>query len=45
MRELRIGLAQINATVGDLDGNFQEILQYLRRRRSRGLSPGPATRR
>ena len=33
MRELRLGLAQVNATVGDLDGNFQKILDYIARAR------------
>jgi NAD+ synthase (glutamine-hydrolysing) len=29
MRTLRIGLCQINTTVGDLDGNAKKILEYL----------------
>ena len=29
MRTLRIGLAQINPTVGDLKGNTQKILDYI----------------
>jgi len=37
MRELRIGLAQINATVGDLDGNFQKILEHIERARGLGV--------
>jgi NAD+ synthase (glutamine-hydrolysing) len=37
MRELRLGLAQINATVGDLDGNFQKILAYVERARALGV--------
>jgi NAD+ synthase (glutamine-hydrolysing) len=37
MRELRLGLAQVNATVGDLDGNFQKILHYLERARGLGV--------
>src|SRR5262245_21318874 len=37
MRELRLGLAQVNATVGDLDGNFQKILEYLERARALGV--------
>jgi NAD+ synthase (glutamine-hydrolysing) len=37
MRELRLGLAQINATVGDLDGNFEKILHYLERARALGV--------
>ena len=28
MRTLRIGLAQINTIVGDLDGNAAKILEY-----------------
>ncbi|HEB12899.1 MAG TPA: NAD+ synthase [Actinobacteria bacterium] len=31
MRSLRIGLAQINCTVGDLDGNLEKIKLYCRR--------------
>jgi len=31
MRALRIGLAQINTTVGDLEGNVAKILEYARR--------------
>jgi NAD+ synthase (glutamine-hydrolysing) len=37
MRELRLGLAQINATVGDLDGNFQKILHRLEQARGLGV--------
>ncbi len=37
MRELRLGLAQINATVGDLDGNFAKIVHYLERARALGV--------
>ena len=37
MRELRLGLAQINATVGDLDGNFQKILASVERARALGV--------
>ena len=33
MRTLRIGLAQINPTVGDLKGNVQKILDYIGRAR------------
>jgi len=37
MRTLRIGLAQINATVGDLSGNCQKILDYIERARAMGV--------
>jgi NAD+ synthase (glutamine-hydrolysing) len=37
MHRLRIALAQINVTVGDLDGNKQKILQYLDRARGLGV--------
>src|SRR4029077_346715 len=37
MRELRIGLAQINSTVGDLDGNFQKILVQVEHAREMGV--------
>jgi len=37
MRQLRIGLAQINATVGDLDGNLARILAMLDRARGLGV--------
>ncbi|HZX49147.1 MAG TPA: NAD+ synthase [Nitrospirota bacterium] len=30
MNSIRIGLAQINATVGDLDGNTRKILQFVK---------------
>ena len=33
MRRLRIGLAQINPTVGDLDGNFDQIVAAIARAR------------
>src|SRR3989304_314368 len=36
MRALRIGLAQINTTVGDLDGNVAKILEYAGRARDLG---------
>ncbi|MEE8369663.1 MAG: NAD+ synthase [Dehalococcoidia bacterium] len=32
-RNLRVGLAQINTTVGDLDGNVQKLLEYVERAR------------
>ena len=37
MRQLRLGLAQVNATVGDLDGNFGRILDYIGRARALGV--------
>lgn len=37
MRTLRIGLAQINPTVGDLQGNRQKILDYISRARKLGV--------
>lgn len=37
MRSLRIGLAQINATVGDLDGNLARIVEALGRARALGV--------
>jgi len=37
MRTLRIGLAQINPTVGDLGGNTQKILDYIGRARELGV--------
>ncbi len=36
MRVLRVGLAQINATVGDLEGNVAKILEYTDRARALG---------
>jgi NAD+ synthase (glutamine-hydrolysing) len=36
MRSLRVALAQINTTVGDLDGNVAKILEYAGRARERG---------
>ncbi|MGB2694629.1 MAG: NAD+ synthase [Dehalococcoidia bacterium] len=36
MHTLRVGLAQINATVGDLDGNVAKILEYAVRARELG---------
>jgi NAD+ synthase (glutamine-hydrolysing) len=36
MRALRIALAQINPTVGDLEGNTGKIIRYLKRARQRG---------
>lgn len=37
MRTLRVGLAQINPTVGDLPGNVQRILDYIGRARELGV--------
>ena len=37
MRLLRIGLAQIDATVGDLDGNFDRIVSRIHEARLLGV--------
>jgi NAD+ synthase (glutamine-hydrolysing) len=37
LRVLRVGLAQINTTVGDLEGNVAKILEYARRARDLGV--------
>jgi len=37
MRSLRVGLAQINATVGDLDGNFDRIVAAIGAAREQGV--------
>jgi len=37
MKTLRIGLAQMNATVGDFEGNVRKIVDYLERARQRGV--------
>ena len=37
MRSLRIGLAQINTTVGDLDGNVAKVLEYAQRAAELGV--------
>ncbi|HYM80209.1 MAG TPA: NAD+ synthase [Candidatus Limnocylindria bacterium] len=37
MRQLRLGLAQLNATVGDLDGNFQRVVENIERARELGV--------
>ena len=37
MRALRVGLAQINTTVGDLDGNVSRVLEYVERARDLGV--------
>ncbi len=36
MRNLRLAMAQINCTVGDLDGNVNKIVSNLRRAREEG---------
>jgi len=37
VRTLRLGLAQINTTVGDLDGNSAKVLEYVGRARELGV--------
>jgi len=37
MRSLRVGMAQINCTVGDLGGNTKKIIQYLDKARKIGV--------
>ena len=37
MRTLRLGLAQINTTIGDLKGNAAKILEYVERARAQGV--------
>jgi NAD+ synthase (glutamine-hydrolysing) len=37
MRSLRLGLAQLNPTVGDLDGNFERIVAVIGRARALGV--------
>ncbi|MBI2861275.1 MAG: NAD+ synthase [Chloroflexi bacterium] len=37
MRSLRIGLAQINTTIGDLAGNTAKVCQYIEQARSLGV--------
>ena len=37
MRSLRLGLAQLNPTVGDLDGNFERIVAAIGRARALGV--------
>ena len=37
MRSLRLGLAQLNPTVGDLDGNFERIVAAIGRARAQGV--------
>ena len=37
MRSLRIGLAQLNPTVGDLDGNFEKVTGAIAKAREQGV--------
>jgi NAD+ synthase (glutamine-hydrolysing) len=37
MHSLRVGLAQINCTVGDLEGNSKKIIQYLDKAKKMGV--------
>ena len=37
MSQFRIGLAQINSTVGDLDGNSRKIIEYIQIARDQGI--------
>src|SRR3972149_6913302 len=37
VRKLRVGLAQINTTVGDLEGNVAKVLDYVERARELGV--------
>ena len=37
MRKLRVGLAQINTTVGDMEGNVAKVLDYVARARDLGV--------
>src|SRR3989304_4116899 len=37
MRKLRAGLAQINTTVGDLEGNVRKVLEFAARARDLGV--------
>src|SRR5262245_42341718 len=37
MRQLRIGMAQVNATVGDLDGNFQKLVETIGQARAQAV--------
>ena len=36
---MRIGLAQVNATVGDLDGNADKIVEWTKRAAEQGAAP------
>jgi NAD+ synthase (glutamine-hydrolysing) len=37
MRQLRLALAQINPTVGDLDGNFDRVVSWIEKARSQAV--------
>src|SRR3990172_3104709 len=37
MRTLRVGLAQINTTIGDMEGNVARVLDYVGRARALGV--------
>ena len=37
MRSFRVGLAQINCTVGDLEGNTKKIIQYVEKAKKMGV--------
>ena len=37
MKTLRVGLAQINTTIGDLEGNVAKVLEYVARARELGV--------
>ena len=37
MRQLRLALAQINPTVGDLDGNFDRVVSWIEKARSQSV--------
>ena len=37
MRQLRIGLAQLNVTVGDVEGNARRVLDEIERARALGV--------
>jgi NAD+ synthase (glutamine-hydrolysing) len=37
MRQLRLGLAQINPTVGDLDGNFDRVVAWIEKARAQSV--------
>ena len=36
MRQLRVGLAQVNPTVGDIDGNVRKVIEWMDRARALG---------
>ena len=37
MRQLRLALAQINPTVGDLDGNFDRVVSWIEKARAQAV--------